>query len=153
MGGFTNWVEQVADSKDAVQYRQKVSDAESASMWQSLSFGANYKAAYCMAVCPAGEDIIAPFLTERKQYLENVVRPFQRKEEIVYVVPGSDAEAHVSRRFPHKTAKKSAAAFGLTRSSDSLMVYGWFSRGIRRTVWMPLTTSPSQGMRSARRRS
>ena len=81
MGGFTNWVEQVADSKDARQYRQRVSDAESASMWQSLSFGANYKAAYCMAVCPAGEDVIAPFLTERKQYLDDVVRPFQRKPE------------------------------------------------------------------------
>ena len=153
MGGFTNWVEQVADSKDAVQYRQKVSDAESASMWQSLSFRANYKAAYCMAVCPAGEDIIAPFLTERKQYLEDVVRPFQRKAETVYVIPGSDAEAHVSRRFPPRQRKKSAEAFGLTRSSDFLMVYGWFSRGIRRTVWMPLTTSPSRGTRSARRRS
>ena len=106
MGGFTNWVEQVADSKNARQYRRKVSDAESASMWQSLSFGANYKAAYCMAVCPAGEDVIAPFLTERKQYLDDVVRPLQRKAETVYVIPGSDAEAYVSRRFPHKRAKK-----------------------------------------------
>ncbi len=106
MGGFTNWVEQVADSKDARQYRRKVSDAESASMWQSLSFGANYKAAYCMAVCPAGEDVIAPFLTERKQYLDDIVRPFQRKAETVYVVPGSDAEVYVSRQFPHKTAKQ-----------------------------------------------
>ena len=106
MGGFTNWVEQVADSKDARQYRRKVSDAESASMWQSLSFGANYKAAYCMAVCPAGEDVIAPFVTERKQYLDDVVRPLQRKVETVYVIPGSDAEAYVSRRFPHKRAKK-----------------------------------------------
>ena len=54
MGGFTDWVEQVADSRDARDYRSRVSDAESASMWQSLSFGANYKAAYCLAVCPAG---------------------------------------------------------------------------------------------------
>jgi len=49
MGGFTDWVEQVADSKNARDYRSRVSDAESASMWQSLSFGANYKAAYCLA--------------------------------------------------------------------------------------------------------
>src|SRR6267378_2090693 len=49
MGGFTDWVEQIADSKDALDYRKKVSDPESASMWQSLSFGANYKAAYCLA--------------------------------------------------------------------------------------------------------
>src|SRR5687767_9100665 len=56
MGGFTDWVEQVADSKNALDYRSRVSDAESASMWQSLSFGANYKAAYCMAVCPRSEE-------------------------------------------------------------------------------------------------
>jgi ferredoxin len=45
LGGFTNWVEQVADSRNAADYRQRVSDPESASLWQSLSFGANYKAA------------------------------------------------------------------------------------------------------------
>ena len=77
MGGFTDWVEQVADSKNARDYRSRVSDAESASMWQSLSFGANYKAAYCMAVCPAGEDVIGPFLTNRKGYLEETVKPFR----------------------------------------------------------------------------
>src|SRR5262249_14117779 len=54
MGGFSNWVETIADSHSAREYRQKVSDPETVSMWQSLSFGANYKAAYCMAVCPAG---------------------------------------------------------------------------------------------------
>ena len=34
-------------------------------MWQSLSFGANYKAAYCLSVCPAGEDVIGPYLTDK----------------------------------------------------------------------------------------
>ena len=63
-GGFTDWVEKIADSKDALDYRSKVSDPESASMWQSLSFGPNYKAAYCLSVCPAGEDVIGPYLTE-----------------------------------------------------------------------------------------
>ena len=70
MGGFTDWVETIADSKSARDYRNKVSDSESASMWQSLSFGANYKSAYCMSVCPAGEDVIGPFLTDRKGYLD-----------------------------------------------------------------------------------
>jgi hypothetical protein len=69
MGGFTDWVETITESKSAWAYRNKVSDSESASMWQSLSFGANYKSAYCMAVCPAGEDVIGPFLTDRKGYL------------------------------------------------------------------------------------
>lgn len=106
MGGFTDWVETIADSKNALDYRKKVSDSESASMWQSLSFGANYKSAYCMAVCPAGEDVIGPFLTDRKGYLKEVVKPLQEKEETVYVIPGSDAEAYVARRFPKKKSRK-----------------------------------------------
>src|SRR5215467_16263677 len=106
MGGFTDWVEQVADSRGALDYRKKVSDPESASMWQTLSFGANYKAAYCLAVCPAGEEVIGPYLTDKAGHLRETVRPLQDKEETVYVVPGSDAEEHVARRFPHKKAKR-----------------------------------------------
>ena len=106
MGGFTDWVETIADSKNSLDYRKKVADSESASMWQSLSFGANYKSAYCMAVCPAGEDVIGPFLTNRKGYLEDVVKPLQDKEETVYVIPGSDAETYTTRRFPHKKTKR-----------------------------------------------
>jgi ferredoxin len=105
MGGFTDWVEQVADSKNALDYRQRVSDAESASMWQSLSFGANYKAAYCLGVCPAGEDVIGPFLADRKTFVKEIVRPLQEKEETVYVTKNSDAEEHVAKRFPHKRLK------------------------------------------------
>jgi ferredoxin len=106
MGGFNDWVEKIADSKDAHDYRKKVSGAETVSMWQSLSFGANYKAAYCMAVCPAGEDVIRPFLANRKQYLNDVVRPLQNKPEAIYVVPNSDAEEYVVRRFPHKETRR-----------------------------------------------
>jgi alkyl sulfatase BDS1-like metallo-beta-lactamase superfamily hydrolase len=75
-------------------------------MWQSLSYGANYKAAYCLAVCPAGEDVIGPYLTNKAGHLQEVVRPLQDKEETVYVVAGSDAEDHVARRFPLKTIKR-----------------------------------------------
>jgi Fe-S-cluster-containing hydrogenase component 2 len=106
MGGFNDWVETIASSGSARKYREKVSPAETVSMWQSLSFGANYKAAYCMAVCPAGEDVIAPFLTDRKQFLEDVVQPLQDKPETVYVVPQSDAEQYVGRRFPRKKTKR-----------------------------------------------
>src|SRR6059058_4147710 len=106
MGGFTDWVEQVVESKNALDYRKKVSDPESASIWQSLSFGANYKAAYCLSVCPAGEEVIGPYLTDKAGHLQNVVRPLQEKAETVYVVPGSDAEEHVARRFPLKTLKR-----------------------------------------------
>lgn len=106
MGGFTDWVEQVVESRSARDYRTRVSDAESASMWQSLSYGANYKAAYCMAVCPAGEDVIAPFLADRKTYLKEVVRPLQEKQETVYVTRNSDAQDHVAKRFPQKKIKR-----------------------------------------------
>jgi len=106
MGGFGNWVEDIASSRSAEDYRSKVSDSETVSMWQSLSFGANYKAAYCLAVCPAGEDVIAPFLNNRKDFLADIVKPLQEKQETVYVVAESDAEAYVRRRFPHKTAKR-----------------------------------------------
>jgi len=106
MGGFTDWVEQVAESKNALELRSRVSDAESASMWQSLSYGPNYKAAYCLAVCPAGEDVIEPFLTDRKAHLQEIVRPLQEKEETIYVTKNSDAEDHVAKRFPHKRIKR-----------------------------------------------
>jgi epoxyqueuosine reductase QueG/putative sterol carrier protein len=105
MGGFTDWVEQVTESKNARDYRSRVSDAESASMWQSLSLGANYKAAYCLAVCPAGEDVIGPFLADRKTHLKEIVRPLQEKDETIYVTKNSDAEDHVAKRFPHKKIK------------------------------------------------
>jgi len=105
LGGFGDWVETIADSGSAREYRRRVSGAETVSMWQSLSFGANYKAAYCLAVCPAGEDVIAPFLTDRKGFPEDVVQPLQKKAETVYVLPNSDPEEYVARRFPHKKTK------------------------------------------------
>ncbi|MBD1870476.1 SCP2 sterol-binding domain-containing protein [Cyanobacteria bacterium FACHB-471] len=106
MGGFGDWAGEVAESRSFKDYRQKVSPSESASMWQSLSFGANYKAAYCMAACPAGEDVIGPFLRNRVGFVQEVVKPLQDKDETIYVVPGSDAEVHVARRFPHKQVKQ-----------------------------------------------
>jgi Fe-S-cluster-containing hydrogenase component 2 len=106
MGGFTDWVEGIAESRDRRQYRNRFSDSETASMWQSLGFGPNYKAAYCIAVCPAGEDVIGPFLDDRKAFLREVVNPLQEKPEILYVVPGSDAEAYAMKRFPHKRTRR-----------------------------------------------
>jgi ferredoxin len=106
LGGFGDWVEQVADSRDAADYRRRVSGAETSSYWQSLAFGPNYKAAYCIAACPAGDDVIGPFLADRAGFLGEVVEPLRAKEEPVYVVPGSDAEAYVTKRFPHKRPRR-----------------------------------------------
>jgi len=105
LGGFSDWVEQVADSRDAFDYRRRVNEPETSSMWQSLSFGPNYKSAYCLAVCPAGEDVIGPYLHNKQQHLKEVVRPLQERAESVYVVEGSDAEAIARRKFKNKTVK------------------------------------------------
>ncbi len=105
MGGFTAFTEQVADAKDAKDLRTKVSDSESASWWQSLSFGANYKAAYCLAVCPAGEDVISPYLENKSTFKKQVLKPLVDKVEKVYVVPGTDAHDHVKKRFKHKSPR------------------------------------------------
>jgi ferredoxin len=109
MGGFTEWVETVADAGSAREYRRRFTDSETASIWQSLSFGANYKAAYCMSVCPAGEDVIAPFLADRAGFIGAIMKPLQDKHETVYVLPNSDAEDHVGKRFPHKRSKRVGA--------------------------------------------
>lgn len=106
MGGFGDWVETVVGSASVREYRERVNISETASIWQSLAFGPNYKAAYCMAVCPAGEDVIGPYLREPKDFVQQVVRPLQQKVEPVYVVEGSDAEAHVAKRFPHKRVRR-----------------------------------------------
>lgn len=105
LGGFSDWVEQIAEARDAMDYRRRISDSETSSMWQSLSHGANYKSAYCMAVCPAGEDVIGPYLQDRQRHLREVVKPLQERAEPVYVVPGSDAEAVARRKFKNKTVK------------------------------------------------
>ncbi len=106
MTGFEDFVEQVAESKDRHDFRERVSISQSASMWQSLAYKPNYKAAYCVAVCPAGEDVLGPFLADRAGFVEEVVRPLTSRKEPVYVVAGSDAEAHVIKRFPHKTVTR-----------------------------------------------
>jgi ferredoxin-NADP reductase/Fe-S-cluster-containing hydrogenase component 2 len=105
LGGFSARVEQVADARDAFDYRKRIAEGETASMWQSLGFGPNYKSAYCMAVCPAGEDVIGPYLQDKQRHLREVVRPLQERAEPVYVVKGSDAEAAARRKFKNKTVK------------------------------------------------
>jgi epoxyqueuosine reductase len=97
MFGFEDWTATIADGPDASAYRSKFDAEETRSTWQSLSFGANYKSAYCQAVCPAGEDIIGPFMADRAAWRRDVVVPLLRKEEPVYVASGSRAE-RVARR-------------------------------------------------------
>jgi len=102
LGGFQNWVEQIVDSRGHADYRRRVSDPETISMWQHLAIGAQTRCDRCMAVCPAGEAAIAEFLDDRKSYSRRYVNPFRDLEESIFVVKGSDAEHHVLTRFPGK---------------------------------------------------
>ena len=49
--------------------------------------------------------MIGPFQANKKGFINEIVRPLQEKEETIYVVPKSDAEDHVKKRFPHKKVK------------------------------------------------
>lgn len=102
MGGFTALTEKIADAKDSRDLRTKITDSESASWWQSLAFGPNYKAAYCLSVCPAGEDVITPYLQDKSKFRDEILKPLTQKEENIYVVRGTDAEQHVLKRFKTK---------------------------------------------------
>jgi ferredoxin-NADP reductase/Fe-S-cluster-containing hydrogenase component 2 len=122
MGGFSDWVEQIADARGALDYRRRVSDSETWSMWQSLSHGANYKSAYCLAVCPAGEDVIGPYLQDRQRHMQEIVKPLQERPEPIYVVPGSDAEAVARRKFKNKTVKPVSSGLR-QRSIAGLLIF------------------------------
>lgn len=124
MGGFANFVEDIAESGSAAAFRQKNSYPETVSRWQSLSYGPNYNAAYCMAVCPAGTDVIGPYQASKAQYLKSIVDPLQKKEEKLFVVKGSDAASYAAKRFPHKTLR-------YVRSSLKVTSVSGFLRGMR----------------------
>lgn len=110
MGGFQDWTEQLVASKNVEQYRSQVKDNETLSIWQSLSFGANYKAAYCMAVCPAGEDVMPLFQMDKKKYVHEIVKPLKNKPEPVYVRPGTTAEK-AARKNPNKEIRHVRTTF------------------------------------------
>jgi Fe-S-cluster-containing hydrogenase component 2 len=102
MGGFVNFIEDIAESETARKFGERSSYAETVTRWQSLAYGPNYNAAYCIAACPAGEDVIGPYLADKSEHRKRVIEPLQAKKEPVYVVEGSDAADYVDRRYPHK---------------------------------------------------
>ena len=153
LGGFTDWVEQVADSKNALDYRKQVADSESASMWQSLSFGANYKAAYCLAVCPAGEEVIGPYLTDKSGHLQanrpalageggDGVRRARLRRRGLRGPPLPEQKDQTGRQWPAATLDPE-----LSEQSASRL-----SAGTSPRVWTPLTISRSPARRNGKQR-
>ncbi|PKQ02336.1 MAG: 4Fe-4S ferredoxin [Alphaproteobacteria bacterium HGW-Alphaproteobacteria-12] len=105
MGGFTDWVHEVVEAKDADDYDARVPPGESVSMWQSLSFKPGYKAAYCLSVCPAGSDVLGPYMEDKVEYRKRLLDPLLAKPETVYVLKNSDAEDSVPKRLKTKEVK------------------------------------------------
>jgi len=101
LGGFQDWVASLVSAKNPEAYSERFGDEETVSMWQSLAFGPNYKSAYCMAVCPAGEEVLPLFQDDRRRYIEEIVAPLKNRVEPVYVKLGSPAEM-AARKNPNK---------------------------------------------------
>ena len=97
MGGFEDWVENIVSSKNVKEFRRKSGDDENVSKWQSLSFGPQYKAAYCVSVCPAGKDLIGIYENDSRSWVKQIVKPLKDKKEPVYVGKSTRAEEHARK--------------------------------------------------------
>jgi epoxyqueuosine reductase QueG len=97
MVGFLNWVESMVTSQNMEEYRTHFDDRETAFMWQSLMFRMSYRCSYCMAVCPAGEEVKQDYLKDKKDHIERILKPLRDRTERVYVTAGSKAESRAKR--------------------------------------------------------
>lgn len=97
LAGFIDWVETIAESRNAKQYRKSFKDSETVSMWQSLTFGHSYKCSYCMSVCPAGKQPSAIYEEDKKAFANDIFKPLKEKIEPVYVIKGTHAEQRVMK--------------------------------------------------------
>jgi ferredoxin len=119
LGGFADWADTLADADSAEQYRTKFREDETVSLWQSIGFGPQYKSAYCMAVCPAGEDVIGPYLRDRRGYVATHLRPLRNRPEPVYVQSGTKAE-RIAARNPAKQVRYIDYKVGLASIDNAL---------------------------------
>jgi len=104
MTGFQDWVEAMVTSRDMAEYNTHFTDRETAFMWQSLMFRMSYRCSYCMAVCPAGQEVKPGYLKNKKDHVERILKPLRDRPEPVYVMAGSKAEARVKKN-PHKEVR------------------------------------------------
>ena len=113
VAGFMDMLDSSLRSSDMDSFRQKYSDQETASMWQSLMYKMNYRCGYCMAVCPAGQ--AARPTSSRKEFVHNVVLPLKNRPKQIYVAHGSNAEKKAKAN-PHKQAR--LVGFQMQRQND-----------------------------------
>lgn len=99
LGGFVDWVENLADSKDRHQFGKAIPASETVSMWQSLAYSNNYTCLNCLAVCPAGDG--APKSTTGAPHKgKTLVKKLLERGGPIFVLKGSDAEARAEKLFP-----------------------------------------------------
>jgi epoxyqueuosine reductase QueG len=110
--GFNNLVEAIVTSRDMAEYRSNFDDRETGLMWQSLMFRMSYRCSYCMAVCPAGEEVKPVYLENKKEFVARVFKPLRDRQERVYVIAGSAAESKAK----HNTNKEVRIVKGLVRT-------------------------------------
>lgn len=102
--GFNNLVEAIVTSRDMEEYRSHFDDRETGLMWQSLMFKIGYRCSYCMAVCPAGEEVKPAYLENKKEHVERILKPLKDRQERVYVTAGSKAESRAKSN-PNKEVR------------------------------------------------
>jgi hypothetical protein len=147
-GGVQEWVEEVAASPSAKEYRRKFRDGETLSRWQSLTYGHAYRCSYCMAVCPAGQETVAAYRRDKKQYTQEVLKPLKGKEEPVYVIPGSAAEKAAQKnackevRFVRNTIRPNSVDTFLT--GTSLLFNAEAAQGVRLRLCFEFTGKQSR---------
>ncbi len=102
--GFNNLMEAIVTSRDMEEYRSHFDDRETGLMWQSLMFKMSYRCSYCMAVCPAGEEVKPAYLENKKEHVERILKPLKDRQERVYVTAGSKAESRAKSN-PNKEVR------------------------------------------------
>jgi len=102
--GFNNLVEAIVTSRDMEEYRSHFDDRETGLMWQSLMFKMSYRCSYCMAVCPAGDEVKPAYLENKKEHVKRILKPLKDRQERVYVTAGSKAESRAKSN-PNKKVR------------------------------------------------
>jgi heterodisulfide reductase subunit C len=102
--GFQSMVEAIITSHDMAEFGSHFDGRETALMWQSLMFTMSYRCSYCMAVCPAGEEVSPFYVENKKEHVDRVLKPLKDRQERVYVKAGSKAESR-ARQNPCKEVR------------------------------------------------
>ncbi|MCG8683707.1 MAG: 4Fe-4S binding protein [Desulfobacterales bacterium] len=89
---FVDWIDALVTSPDMDVYRERFSNLETVSWWQSLAYRPTYQCNHCVGVCPASEHMRAEYEADPKNYFNTVVRPLIDRPQTVYVIKGSEAE-------------------------------------------------------------